>query len=46
MMAALASKERTEEEWKALIDSAGLNLENPLHIYKPASYEGVIKVSI
>jgi demethylsterigmatocystin 6-O-methyltransferase len=31
MMAALGSKERTDEQWRALIDQAGLKI---LHIYQ------------
>ncbi|KAL9614585.1 MAG: hypothetical protein Q9167_000954 [Letrouitia subvulpina] len=41
MMAALASLQRTEKQWKVLLDAAGLRIEN-LHRYHEESGEGVL----
>lgn len=41
MMSALAARERTHEDWLALLDSAGLKIAD-IHVYTPAVHESVI----
>ena len=43
MMAAFASMERTEAQWRTLIDSVGLTLVKS-YTYNPLSYETVMDV--
>ena len=43
MMAAFASMERTEAQWRTLIDSVGLRLVK-LYTYNSLSYESVMDV--
>lgn len=45
MMAAFASMERTEAQWRALLESVGLKLVKT-YTYNPVSYEGVMDVRI
>lgn len=41
MMCACGSRERTEKQWKALLDSVGLKVLKKL-TYKPSVYESVM----
>ena len=41
MMCALAAVERTEDQWRALLDSAGLEISK-VYVHKPSVHEGVI----
>jgi demethylsterigmatocystin 6-O-methyltransferase len=42
MMSSLAAKERTHEQWIALLDSVGLKILD-IFVYTPAVHESVIK---
>ena len=41
MMCAFGSRERTEEQWVALLDSVGLRIEKVL-VHRPETHESVI----
>ena len=41
MMVALAARERTHEQWTALLDSVGLRIVD-IHVYTPPVHESVI----
>lgn len=45
MMAACAAKERTEREWRGLVESAGLRLVKT-YVYNAGSYESVMDVRL
>ena len=41
MMCAFGSRERTEEQWRTLLDPVGLRIETVL-VHKPETHESVI----
>jgi hypothetical protein len=45
MMAATASMERTESQWRGLLGDAGLRLVN-IYAYNPATFESVLDVRL
>lgn len=45
MMAAFAASERSESQWKAIIEEVGLKLVKT-YVYNPMNYEGVMDVRL
>jgi hypothetical protein len=45
MMSAFAASERSEANWRKILDKVGLDLVN-VFLYNPASYEGVMDIRL